>query len=49
MDKGPVILLDNLTSDVRGIIEYGRKQAYDAVGQATIFTFWNIGKRIVEE
>ena len=38
-----------LISDVQDIIEYGRKQAYAAVGQATIATFWNVGKRIVEE
>lgn len=38
-----------LISDVRNIIENGRKQAYDAVGQVGIATFWNVGKRIVEE
>lgn len=38
-----------LISDVRNIIENGRKQAYDAVGKVSIATFWNVGKRIVEE
>ena len=38
-----------LVSDVQEIIEYGRKKAYAAVGQTSIATFWNVGKRIVEE
>ena len=38
-----------LISDVRNIIENGRKHAYDAVEQVGIATFWNVGKRIVEE
>lgn len=38
-----------LISDVRNIIENGRKLAYDAVGKVSIATFWNVGKRIVEE
>jgi predicted nuclease of restriction endonuclease-like (RecB) superfamily len=36
-------------NDIRAIIELGRKQAYDAVGQTAIATFWNVGRRIVEE
>ena len=36
-------------SDVRTIIEQGRKAAYAAAGQAAIATFWNVGRRIVEE
>ena len=39
----------NLFSDVCGIIEQGRQQAYAAVNKSTIETYWNIGKRIVEE
>lgn len=35
--------------DVRTIIEQGRKAAYAAAGQAAIATFWNVGRRIVEE
>ena len=38
-----------LLSDVRAIIEQGRKVAYEAVGQTAIATYWNVGKRIVEE
>ena len=36
-------------SDIRTIIEKGRQTAYAAVGQTTIVTYWNIGRRIVEE
>lgn len=36
-------------SDVRTIIEQGRKTAYTAAGQAAIATFWCVGRRIVEE
>lgn len=36
-------------TDIRSIIDTGRRQAYAAVGQSTIATFWNVGRRIVEE
>lgn len=36
-------------NDVRSIIEQGRKMAYAAAGQAAITTYWNVGRRIVEE
>ena len=39
----------NLFSDVCGIIDQGRQQAYAAVNKSMIETYWNIGKRIVEE
>ena len=39
----------NLIDELREIIEKGRKQAYSAVNQAVIVTYWNIGRRIVEE
>lgn len=35
--------------DLRKIIEEGRRQAYAAAGQIAVATYWNIGKRIVEE
>ena len=38
---------NTLIADVRQIIENGRKQAYNAVEQAGIATFWNVGRRIV--
>jgi len=36
-------------NDIRAIIENGRQLAYAAVGQAAIATYWNVGRRIVEE
>ena len=38
-----------LYTDVYSIIEQGRKDAYSAVSQKMIETYWNIGRRIVEE
>jgi predicted nuclease of restriction endonuclease-like (RecB) superfamily len=38
-----------LFQDVCSIIEHGRQQAYGSVSQITIATYWNVGKRIVEE
>lgn len=42
-------LPDNFVNDVRSIIEQGRRQAYAAVGQTAIATYWNVGRHIVEE
>ena len=39
----------NVLNDIRRIIEDGRRQAYAAAGQIAIATYWNIGRRIVEE
>ena len=38
-----------LLDDVCGIIERGREKAYAAVNNSIIETYWNIGRRIVEE
>ena len=43
------VIIENFVSDIRTIIEQGRKQAYAATGQIAIMTYWNIGRRIVEE
>ena len=43
------MIAGNFVSDIRTIIEQGRKQAYAATGQVAIMTYWNIGRRIVEE
>lgn len=40
---------DTLYSDVCTIIEHGRQQAYAAINQSMIETYWHIGRRIVEE
>lgn len=36
-------------TDVRNIIESGRKKAYDSIVRISIKTFWDVGKRIIEE
>ena len=50
-EKGKHIPRANTTlyTDVCSIIEHGREQAYSAVSQHMIETYWNIGRRIVEE
>lgn len=40
---------DIILHDIRTIIENGRRAAYEAVGHTAIATYWNIGRRIVEE
>ena len=44
-----IVLPDSFVDDVRSIIEKGRQQAYAAVGQTAIATYWSVGRRIVEE
>ena len=39
----------SFVNDVKAIIEKGRKIAYAAAGQTAITTFWNVGRRIVQE
>lgn len=51
-DKGrnsALALNERFVFDVCRIIDGGRHQAYAAVGQVGIMTFWNVGRRIVEE
>lgn len=43
------VTTDKLVSDIRSIIEQGRQQAYAAVNQTAVLTYWHIGQRIVEE
>ena len=38
-----------MVSDVCTIIEEGRRHAFAAAGQVAILTYWNVGRRIVEE
>ncbi len=49
MEKPIVHHNPSLLNDIRTIIEQGRREAYAAVSQVTIATYWNIGRRIVEE
>lgn len=49
MKENNIIILDSLVADVRNIIEEGRRHAFSAAGQVAILTYWNVGRRIVEE
>lgn len=40
---------DTLFNDICHIIDDGRQQSYTAVSNAMIETYWNVGRRIVEE
>lgn len=49
MKENSSIISDSLVADVRNIIEEGRRHAFAAAGQVAILTYWNVGRRIVEE
>lgn len=43
------LTIKNIITDLRSIIELGKRQAYAAINASMITTYWNVGKRIVEE
>ncbi len=47
--NGTSVVDRSFISDIRQIIENGRRLAYAAAGSVMLNTYWNIGKRIVEE
>lgn len=48
-DKEIVTVSQEFIGDVRRIIEDGRQKAYAAAGNIALATYWNVGRRIVEE
>ena len=46
--QNEMITYKTVLSDIKCIIDSGRKAAYSAVNSIGIMTYWNIGKRIVE-
>lgn len=44
-----ITIYQSVISDIKDIIVAGRNSAYKAVSAAMIKTYWNIGKRIVEQ
>lgn len=44
-----ITLYDSVISDIKDIIFAGRESVYNAANKAMILTYWNVGKRIVEE
>ena len=51
MANQPQIIEDEreLYNDLRPIIEQGRQKAFTLASQMSVMTYWNIGKRIVNE
>ena len=43
------VLYKPIITDIKELVHAGRNAAYNAVNKATIMTYWNIGKKIVEE
>ena len=48
-DKAINLIPKEFVSDVRRIIENGRQQAFSTTSAIALSTYWNIGRRIVEE
>ena len=44
-----MMLYQSVITDIRNIISAGRESAYSAASTAMIMTYWNIGRRIVEQ
>ena len=43
------VLSTRLVDDVKLIVERGLREAYDKVNTVAVYTYWLIGKRIIEE
>ena len=39
----------SLIEDIKDIIASGQREAYNATSKVMVLTYWNIGKRIVEQ
>jgi len=44
-----IAINNGLINDLRQIIDQGRRQAYVSINASMIQTYWNVGRRIVEE
>lgn len=49
MSNNDIVITRQFVNDIRKIIDNGISTASTAVANVAIFTYWNIGKRIVEE
>ena len=43
------VLPTQLVDDVKLIVERGLREAYDGANSIVVKTYWNVGRRIVEE
>lgn len=48
-EKAIIHISKEFVSDVRRIIDSGRRQAFSAANAISLATYWNIGRRIIEE
>lgn len=48
-DSSLLNVQNSFVADVKSIIEQGKQRAYQQVSDVMIDTYWNIGRRIVEE
>ena len=42
-------IYQSVIDDVKGIISSGMESAYNATSRAMVSTYWNVGRRIVEQ
>lgn len=49
MEDKNIMQNNALVGDIRKIIEKGKQQAYASVNASMLATYWNVGRRIVEE
>ena len=47
--KKDLSLYQPIITDIKQIISAGQQSAYNAANTAMVFTYWHIGKRIVEQ
>lgn len=44
-----IVNYQDVITDIKEIISSGREVAYNAASKAMVFTYWHVGKRIVEQ
>ena len=47
--ENALIIYQSVIDDVKGIISSGMESAYNATSRAMVLTYWNVGRRIVEQ
>ena len=47
--ENEIKIYQSVITDIKDIIASGRKVAYNAANKAMVLTYWNVGKRIVEQ
>ena len=44
-----LMVYQSVITDIKNIINTGQQEAYGAASKAMVMTYWNVGKRIVEQ